>query len=148
MITTTSPRLTQPRDLISPGLFDRLALRVADDENTDPATAARIVGQALAFLAACAANPETRLAPSELVDAGWHAFILHTADYAEFCDKIAGRFLHHAPTAPGDDAGPEAVGAAIEAMRAAALPVDTALWVPAAKCSQCYAGCTSDPRGN
>lgn len=152
-MTTTIHRLASPRELISADLFGRLALRVQDDENTDPGTAARIVEQALAFLQACALNPGTRLTPSKMVDAGWHAFILHTADYADFCDRIAGRFIHHRPDEPGDEHdGTAAVGATIAAMRAAGLEVDTGLWTCGAKCngtcSQCYAGCADDPKGS
>ena len=149
MTSTTTHTPAPPRELVSSAVLGSLAARVAADENTDPSTAERIVEQALAFLAACALNPGKRLAPCKAVDAGWHAFILHTAEYSEFCERVAGRFIHHCPAPPsGDgDTAPGAVGATIAAMRAAGLPVDTALWVPAANCSQCYQGCTSDPRG-
>ncbi|MFI6797220.1 glycine-rich domain-containing protein [Streptosporangium canum] len=59
--------------------------------------AEQIMKQALSFLAACAARPYARLAPSELVDIGWHTFILYTREYAEFCEQVAGRFINHAP---------------------------------------------------
>lgn len=150
MITTHSP--APPRELISPALFGRLALRVQIDENTDPGTADRIVEQTLAFLAACALNPGARLVPSKMVDAGWHAFILHTCEYAEFCHRIAERFIHHRPAAPDEpEAGTSALGATVAAIRAAGFTADPGLWGLAAKCngvcSQCYAGCASDPRG-
>lgn len=35
--------------------------------------------------------------PSQVVDVAWHEFILFTANYAEFCNKAFGRFLHHSP---------------------------------------------------
>jgi len=35
--------------------------------------------------------------PSEAVDTAWHEFILFTRQYATFCDKAFGRFLHHTP---------------------------------------------------
>ena len=97
---------------------------------------------------ACALHPGDHLSPSEMVDAGWHAFLLHTREYAEFCARVAGRFIHHRPSGPGE-ARParEAIGATIAAMRAAGLPVDAGLWVPKAKCSQCYVGCADDPKG-
>ena len=147
MSTTAIENATTPRELIPPGLFDKLTRRVMADEGHDEATAERIVGQALAFLAACARYPERRLTPSQAVDAGWHAFILHTADYADFCHRIAGRFIHHRPTEPGEAPGEQqAIGAAIAAIRSAGMPVDTGLWVPRASCSQCYQGCASDPK--
>ncbi len=35
--------------------------------------------------------------PSQIVDDAWHAFIVDTRAYAEFCRKAFGRFLHHTP---------------------------------------------------
>lgn len=52
--------------------------------------------QALAFLIACANTPRP-LAPSAEVDLGWHTFLLYTNEYADFCERIAGRFIHHRP---------------------------------------------------
>ena len=31
------------------------------------------------------------------IDDMWHTFILATADYAEFCDRYFGTFIHHQP---------------------------------------------------
>jgi hypothetical protein len=47
-----------------------------------------------------ARRPTTRLRlsmPSMLADDMWHEFLLHTRDYAAFCDTAFGRFLHHIP---------------------------------------------------
>lgn len=35
--------------------------------------------------------------PSQVVDAVWHEFILHTRGYAAWCDTAFGRLLHHTP---------------------------------------------------
>lgn len=35
--------------------------------------------------------------PSQVADDAWHAFILHTRYYQDFCNKAFGRFLHHTP---------------------------------------------------
>lgn len=35
--------------------------------------------------------------PSMRVDAAWHTFVLHTKQYAEFCQERYGRFIHHNP---------------------------------------------------
>lgn len=75
------------------------------------------------------------------------AFILHTADYAEFCDRIAGRFIHHRPNGPDEAAPRQGIGVTIAAIRDAGLDVDPDLWVPRAECSQCYQGCADDPKG-
>lgn len=35
--------------------------------------------------------------PSQVVDDAWHAFILFTRGYEQFCSRAFGRFLHHTP---------------------------------------------------
>lgn len=35
--------------------------------------------------------------PSQVVDDAWHEFILFTRNYATFCQRGLGRFLHHIP---------------------------------------------------
>jgi hypothetical protein len=150
-VRLTAAELANPRTLIPGELFDRLTARVAAEENLPGPRAERVMEQALAFLAACALHPGAGLSPSQQVDPGWHAFLTYTREYAAFCERVAGRFIHHVPTdTPGaaitDPAA--AIGATVAAMRAAGLPVDAELWVPGSKCSQCYAGCADDPRGN
>lgn len=44
------------------------------------------------------ANGKMVAMPSEIVDVLWHEFILFTREYAYFCKKGLGRFLHHIPT--------------------------------------------------
>jgi hypothetical protein len=46
-----------------------------------------------------------RAVPSQPVDAAWHAFILHTADYCDYCRGRFGAYLHHTPTDTDDPAG-------------------------------------------
>jgi hypothetical protein len=43
------------------------------------------------------AGPVMVAMPSQVVDVAWHAFILSTRAYQEFCQKAFGRFLHHTP---------------------------------------------------
>ncbi len=50
------------------------------------------------FFMACSRSDGRYVAmPSKLVDAYWHAFILDTRSYADWCDRTLGRFLHHVP---------------------------------------------------
>lgn len=45
-----------------------------------------------------ARRPSARPAmPSMSVDDMWHELLLHTRDYAAFCDAAFGHFLHHEP---------------------------------------------------
>lgn len=75
------------------GMMARALLRCPP--GTDPA----LLDQGLReFLLACGEAPRLRAAmPSRTVDEAWHEFVLHTLDYAMFCDKAYGTFLHHRP---------------------------------------------------
>ncbi|GAB3735970.1 hypothetical protein GCM10027598_62580 [Amycolatopsis oliviviridis] len=151
-MTATLSQGATGRSLISPELFSRLVRRIVTDEKMDQALAERILDQALAFLSACAADADSRFAPSELVDIGWHTFLLHTKDYAAFCSRSAGRFLHHVPT---DENDPDAKGEqardtlarTVTAIRTAGFIVDPDLWPRSAtgSCTGCHNGCHDDP---
>lgn len=158
MTTTLTPRSETTggqrtgRALVTSPLFDRLVRRIVADEQFDHDLAERIVDQALAFLAACARNTAAPLAPSELVDIGWHTFVLHTQDYAAFCDAIAGRFLHHVPVdpeAPGStsETAHETLMRTVTAINDIGFGVDPRLWPHAdtVDCTGCHNGCHDDP---
>ncbi len=49
------------------------------------------------FLTLLVTHPEETLAPCKDVDKFWHGHILDTLKYAEDCDRLFGRFLHHFP---------------------------------------------------
>lgn len=153
-IALERPVGTDPATLVDPAMMERLAARITKDHTgTDLPTARRIIGQTAAFLAAGAALPLIALSPSKPVDVGWHTWILHTVDYAAFCDRIAGRFIHHVPTPEGESSGggPEAARRrTLDALVAAGFLIDHDLWPGAARmgeCSQCHAGCTDSPNG-
>ncbi|WKU07301.1 hypothetical protein [Micromonospora sp. HUAS LYJ1] len=153
-MTATALKPTTPlrrgTSVVSPELFARLTDRIAKDHPELPdGMPARILDQALAFLAAAAVTTMP-IGPSNLVDIGWHTFILHTRDYAEFCDRIAGRFIHHEPedgsewpTAPTTEAVP--LTRAIDAIASAGFEIDRPLWHGKADCTQCHAGCYDSP---
>ncbi|MEV0647506.1 hypothetical protein AB0I28_19785 [Phytomonospora sp. NPDC050363] len=118
----------------------------------DADMADRIIDQAAAFLAACATTAAP-LSPSLAVDIGWHAMVLHTRDYAEFCQRVAGRFIHHVPhDDDGGDGGDvqTVLDRSAAAISAAGYRVDRQLWrvEGAQKCSQCHNGCSNDPPPN
>lgn len=137
---------TDPITLVDPEVTNRLIRRVTTDHpEIDQTTARRIVGQAAAFIAASGQHPGQSLAPSKLVDYGWHAFILHTVDYADFCQRVAGHFVHHVPTDGENEQEPGAALAArertVNAIQTAGYTVDAELWHSTADCNQCHAGC-------
>ncbi|MFC4535417.1 glycine-rich domain-containing protein [Sphaerisporangium dianthi] len=149
-LTDRSAITADPRTLIPPDLFSRLAESLARRENLTAGHAERIMEQALAFLLACGLNPGARLSPSPEIDKGWHTFLTYTREYAAFCSRVAGRFIHHTPDdAPDAESASrpetERIGRTIETMRAAGLPVDAELWIPSTACSQCHQGCYDDP---
>lgn len=140
------------RSLVSPELFSRLVRRIMIDDKLAEDLAERITDQALAFLCACADNLGAPLAPSALVDIGWHTFLLHTKDYAVFCDRIAGRFLHHIPVDPGapsvaGETARETLTRTVATIEAAGFAADPELWPRStvSSCTGCHNGCHNDP---
>lgn len=146
-MTTTQTQRTG-RTLVKPILFDKLATRITKDHpELDQPMAERITEQALAFLAT-AATATQPIGPSNLVDIGWHTFLLHTRDYTAFCDRIAGRYIHHEPETGSETGVP--LTTTVKAMRAAGFRIDPDLWPVGnaeceSRCTQCHAGCTNSP---
>lgn len=129
---------TTGRSLVGDDLFTSLADFLIDEGQHDRPDAERVMDQALAFLGTLAGHTGEPLMPSDAVDPGWHAFILHTRDYSEWTRRTAGRYLHHHPR-PGAGGRPLAsVKATVEAMRAAGYAVDEELWtVDGQSATQC-----------
>lgn len=50
------------------------------------------------FLVVAAANPGLNPSPGKELDEMWHHFILHTRDYAAYCSRYLGGFIHHQPS--------------------------------------------------
>lgn len=147
MITLTA----DPATLVSKELFDRLVSRIVEDEDVDRSHAERIMGQALVFLRACADNPTLRLSPPRVVDVGWHTFIIHTAEYAAFCERVAGRFIHHSPTGRSGARPGASLARTLHAARRTGYWLDMPLWASdradckEGDCSQCHQGCVDSP---
>jgi hypothetical protein len=90
-------------------------------------TSERIVDQALAFVATAAGRPDVPVAPSRVVDEGWHALILNTRIHQRLTARL-GRTAHHQPEPPGGDRDPAWLTRTTEAIRAAGFAVDEELW--------------------
>lgn len=136
-MTMTAPDTPTGRAWVHESLFDQLASRMVADHDLSRSLAERIMDQAIAFLVASAANPLERLTPSELVDIGWHTFILHTRDYRDFCFRIThGTFIDHVPTERRDrhGSGEQAHSALVRTLCAildTGLAIDAELWATA-----------------
>lgn len=86
------------RDLVEENDFKMLSAFCADEYKMPVEMAARVVDQALAMVYVMGVTQSgDTMAPSEVVDPGWHTLILHTQWYAEFCEKHFGYLLHHKP---------------------------------------------------
>ncbi|MFE5719131.1 glycine-rich domain-containing protein [Streptomyces erythrochromogenes] len=125
--TVTVPRLS--RTLLGADEFLAVAMTVVrDNENIGWSLAERITVEALAFVATCAENEGVGLAPSPVVDEGWHALILHTELYADLQERL-GSLVHHYPQAPEDGGYEEdVIATTLAAMRQAGFEPDKELW--------------------
>lgn len=92
--------------------------------------AGQIVEEGIKFVTACSRNPGTGLAPSRIVDEGWHALILHTAMYAELCTNLGGMFVHHYPGYDPTNYDPSILDRTREAIAALGWEADPELWGP------------------
>ncbi|MFE9255582.1 hypothetical protein [Streptomyces sp. NPDC006879] len=91
--------LRHGRDLVSVELFERLAAFCADEYGLERVVADRVMDQAIAFVYVLGSQKAYDMAPGERVDPGWHSFMLHTQEYAAWCQEQFGYFVHHAPNA-------------------------------------------------
>lgn len=146
------------RDLIPPDTFDAVAATVLDNNpGMEQHLAERIVREAIKFVATCGRYRDRGMAPSRVVDEGWHALILHTRAYTELCEQVGGP-VHHYPERPDPT---RFNGAVIQfttsMMEQAGYPADPRLWgdpvsgeiVVAATCQHsppdCQVSCMNKP---
>ena len=128
-----------PRKLVTPEVFSTVSTYVARHQEVTLAYAERMVAQMLVWMRAVADNPSARLAMDETVDPAWHAFMLHSQEYAAFCDRLFGRYLHHVPPVDGTSHTDVEIDRTLPALRATGYQVDTEFWVGAKPC------CPPDP---
>ena len=74
---------------------------VASDVGVDEATARLHERELKRWLALAALNPDAEYVMLGTLDELWHAFILFTRKYAQFCEEVVGHFVHHAPRVEG-----------------------------------------------
>ncbi|MEU2316007.1 glycine-rich domain-containing protein [Streptomyces albidoflavus] len=144
------------RALITDEQFTAVRSTVLDaNEGMTEEMAGRIVEEALKFVAACAclqaAQPGVGLAPSRIVDEGWHALIVHTKLYADLCDSLGGAFVHHYPGYDPTNYDPRILSRTQTMMESIGYTPDAVLWGPptgkqfasvAAKCQHSGPDCT------
>ncbi|MFE7533775.1 hypothetical protein ACFU67_05785 [Streptomyces rhizosphaericola] len=140
MTATANDRKTG-RTVAGEELFESLTRFVVVHNGQSRERAERIADQAVAFVVATA-TATVPMVPSDDVDLGLHALILHTKEYTDLCRRFAGRFLHHNPKPGGGGRDPEMVAASAQAMKAAGFMVFDHLWtVEGTNLAQCDADC-------
>lgn len=86
---------------VDPSQRESIVDRIAKDGEMSEELAESCFEETLKFLVV-SQSTEARVSPSKLIDVGWHAFILHTRTYTDFCLEQFGRYVHHQPT-PGSN---------------------------------------------
>jgi len=115
---------------------------LADKESISLTDATERWDEMLKFLVLCATSEKVH-APSEAVDAAWHAFVLHTEQYEAFCLTHLGRFVHHRPKVQPFEEFANSVEEIFTVFPNS--PVRKHLWLAVGDCedggSQCVANC-------
>lgn len=94
---SVSKRMKNKLQIIESWDLSKQKLRVLKEELVDPKMIDAIELELRKFLALILIYPDKSFSPSEPVDHLWHAFILYTKEYHEFCKNVYGHYLHHTP---------------------------------------------------
>jgi hypothetical protein len=86
--------------------FDWLAEYLVRAKGWEPEQARGRVHECRLFLTACARSEKDLAPPTAECDDVWHAFILHTREYREYCLQHVGHFVEHSPASPGERLDP------------------------------------------
>lgn len=76
--------------------MDEVALRYAEDSGATPTQVEEHLRELKRYLVMLAVRGEP-LVMGGPVDALWHTWMLFSRSYVEFCERVAGRYLHHQP---------------------------------------------------
>jgi hypothetical protein len=69
--------------------------RICRDLRCNPEVAHGVFEDLKKFLWLAGAAPTHDMVPTPIIDEGWHCFLLFTQDYADFCQRFFGTFIHH-----------------------------------------------------
>lgn len=92
---TANPPINRVMQYQNPAVVRRLV----KDGKFSESEASEVFTDTLRFLYVCG-TCKGPFSPPPRIDIGWHTFLLHTAAYAEFCNRFFGRFIHHLPQTP------------------------------------------------
>lgn len=128
-------------------------MRIAQKVGISLEEAERLFNEILKYLYVCRQARKARIpvAPSLVLDDGWHNFVLFTKEYARFCEGYVGEFIHHIP----DMGKPDPKRYAVSRQMAESLLdyLDPTIWPESGmanccqsipSCSECQAPCGND----
>ncbi|PJE64266.1 MAG: hypothetical protein COU90_03555 [Candidatus Ryanbacteria bacterium CG10_big_fil_rev_8_21_14_0_10_43_42] len=118
---------------------DNLIKLYAVRESIALSDAAHLFEECKKFLALISIIPQP-ISPSKQLDSMWHHFILHTHDYAAFCEKFFGKFLHHHPT---NQPYTESRGEMLQLAKTIFGDIDPVIW-PTTEVIACDSSCGGD----
>lgn len=75
-----------------------LVLRLVHKLKWKPVDAENAVRKYKNFLILISMHPDINCVPTPEIDEVWHNHILHTRRYADDCNQIFGKYLHHQPS--------------------------------------------------
>lgn len=101
-MSTPSLGLIEYNAIIDRYNFKPIENRLVNTEKWSANEAAKVVNQYRNYLYLRLKYREAILPPSKEIDEAWHAHILHTKQYREFCDELFNEYLDHAPQSPDD----------------------------------------------
>ncbi|MET7798609.1 methyltransferase domain-containing protein [Streptomyces decoyicus] len=145
-MTITHDSSTRAFELIAPEIRADLIAAVRENwPDLSDGLGERGVHQMVVFLAT-SAGTDAPMTPSLRVDLFWHAFVLHTKPYADFCTALGG-FIHHVPDRASRNPA-EARAAVIRtrsAISAAGYRADPEFW-PGREHRRLFGGLLAVPR--
>jgi hypothetical protein len=68
-----------------------------EGEGLTPRQAGIAIAKYMAFLLLIYLFPQAKIVPTREIDLVWHHHVLDTSKYAEDCQELFGRFVHHYP---------------------------------------------------
>ncbi|GAA2628480.1 hypothetical protein SMC26_29365 [Actinomadura fulvescens] len=132
-----------PRELVTPEQFKQMTDDVVEFDKVTRPYAEAGVAQFLVFLKAwgdtmaeVGGDPRAwlKFAPSPAVDKIWHRSMMRTRMFAEVCDTIAGRYMHHLPIMDADIQSGMATERGLSAMLDTGYRVDLEWWMEGRSC--------------
>ena len=75
--------------------MEYVTTRYAEDQELPVEVAREHERELRRWLALCAARGGYAMRGP--IDEFWHTFIIFTKEYSEFCEQVAGQFIHHVP---------------------------------------------------